>query len=99
MIIVASTAFGLILPRLILHTRFGLAVAFALHWTFYAAVLAQARIFGPHVASSVVAASGMSGLYTHRPEHHQCRAQQPQVAPPYRALGYAFGGLCSGLPL
>lgn len=52
--IVAATVFGLILPRLILHTRFGLAAAFALHWTFYAAVLAQARIFGPHVASSVV---------------------------------------------
>jgi hypothetical protein len=54
MFIVASTAFGLILPRLILKTRFGLAAAFALHWTFYAAVLAQARIFGPHIASSVV---------------------------------------------
>lgn len=37
MFIVASTAFGLILPRLILKTRFGLAAAFALHWMFYAA--------------------------------------------------------------
>ena len=54
MFIVAATAFGLILPRLILKTRFGLAAAFVLHWTFYAAVLAQARIFGPHIASSVV---------------------------------------------
>jgi hypothetical protein len=54
MFVVASTLFGLILPRLILKTRFGLAAAFALHWTFYAAVLTQARIFGPHVASSVV---------------------------------------------
>jgi hypothetical protein len=54
MFIVASTAFGLILPSLILKTRFGLAAAFALHWTFYAAVLAQARIFGPHIASSMV---------------------------------------------
>ena len=49
MFIVAATAFGLILK-----TRFGLAAAFVLHWTFYAAVLAQARIFGPHIASSVV---------------------------------------------
>lgn len=54
MFILASTAFGLILPRLILQTRFGLAAAFALHWAFYVVVLAQARIFGPHVASSVV---------------------------------------------
>ena len=54
MFIVAATAFGLILPRLILKTRVGLAAAFVLHWTFYAAVLAQARIFGPHIASSVV---------------------------------------------
>ena len=54
MFIVAAPAFGLILPRLILKTRFGLAAAFVLHWTFYAAVLAQARIFGPHIASSVV---------------------------------------------
>jgi hypothetical protein len=54
MFIVASTAFGLILPRLILQTRFGLAAAFVLHWTFYAAVLAQARIFGPHIATTVV---------------------------------------------
>lgn len=54
MFILASTAFGLILPRLILHTRFGLAAAFALHWAFYAVVLTQARIFGPHVASTVV---------------------------------------------
>ena len=54
MFIAASTAFGLILPRLILQTRFGLAAAFALHWTFYAAVLTQARIFGPHVTQSVV---------------------------------------------
>lgn len=55
--IAASTTFGLILPRLILMTRFGLATAFALHWIFYAAVLAQARIFGPHIASSVVGSS------------------------------------------
>lgn len=54
MFILASTAFGLILPRLILRTRFGLAGAFALHWTFYAVVLTQSRIFGPQVASSVV---------------------------------------------
>jgi hypothetical protein len=54
MFIVASTLFGLILPRLILQTRFGLAAAFALHWIFYAAVLTQARIFGPHVAQAVV---------------------------------------------
>ena len=54
MFIAASTAFGLILPRLILQTRFGLAAAFALHWTFYAAVLAQARVFGPHVTESVL---------------------------------------------
>lgn len=52
--LVGATGFGLILPRLILHTRFGLAAAFALHWTFYAAMLTQARIFGPHVVSSVV---------------------------------------------
>lgn len=54
MFILASTAFGLILPRLILQTRFGLGAAFALHWTFYAAVLTQARIFGPHVTQSIV---------------------------------------------
>ena len=54
MFLVASTAFGLLLPRLILKTRFGIAAAFALHWTFYAAVLVQARIFGPHVAQTVV---------------------------------------------
>lgn len=54
MFIVGSTAFGLILPKLILRTRFGLAAAFALHWTFYALVLTQARIFGPHITSSVV---------------------------------------------
>jgi hypothetical protein len=54
MFVVASTAFGLLLPRLILKTRFGLAAAFALHWTFYAAILTQARIFGPHVTQSVV---------------------------------------------
>lgn len=54
MFIAASALFGLILPRLILQTRFGLAAAFALHWIFYAAVLAQARVFGPHVTQSVV---------------------------------------------
>jgi hypothetical protein len=54
MFIAASSAFGLVLPKLILQTRFGLAAAFVLHWTFYAAVLTQARIFGPHVASTVV---------------------------------------------
>jgi hypothetical protein len=54
MFIVASSLFGLILPRLILQTRFGLAAAFALHWAFYAAVLTQARVFGPHVATTVV---------------------------------------------
>jgi hypothetical protein len=54
MFIVASTAFGLILPRLILQTRFGLAATFALHWAFYAAVLCQARIFGPHITQTVV---------------------------------------------
>jgi hypothetical protein len=52
--IVGATLFGAILPKLLLQTRFGLAAAFALHWSFYAAVLAQARIFGPHVANSVV---------------------------------------------
>lgn len=54
MFIVGATLFGAILPKLLLQTRFGLAAAFALHWTFYAAVLIQARIFGPHVASSVI---------------------------------------------
>ena len=54
MFIVGATLFGAILPKLILQTRFGLAAAFALHWTFYAAVLTQARIFGPHVATTVV---------------------------------------------
>jgi hypothetical protein len=54
MFIVASSLFGAILPRLILQTRFGIAAAFSLHWTFYAAVLAQARIFGPHVTQSIV---------------------------------------------
>lgn len=54
MFLVGSTAFGAILPKLILHTRFGLAAAFALHWTFYAAVLTQARVFGPHVTQSVI---------------------------------------------
>jgi hypothetical protein len=32
MFIVGATAFGAMLPKLILHTRFGLAAAFALHW-------------------------------------------------------------------
>lgn len=54
MFLVGATAFGAILPKLILQTRFGLAAAFALHWTFYAAVLTQARIFGPHMTQSVV---------------------------------------------
>lgn len=54
MFLVASTAFGAILPHLLLRTRFGLAAAFGLHWCFYAAVLTQARVFGPHFASSVV---------------------------------------------
>lgn len=52
--ITASTLFGLILPRLILNTRFGLAASFCLHWGFYAAALAQARIFGPNLTQSVV---------------------------------------------
>lgn len=50
----AATLFGAILPKLILPTRFGLAAAFALHWTFYAAVLTQARLFRPHVATKAV---------------------------------------------
>lgn len=54
MFLVASTLFGAVLPYLILRTRFGLAAAFALHWSFYAGVLFQARVFGPHVASSVI---------------------------------------------
>lgn len=54
MFIVGATLFGAILPKLILQTRFGLAAAFALHWAFYAAVLTQARIFGPHITQSVV---------------------------------------------
>lgn len=53
MCVMAATAFGLILTRRILKIRFGLAAAFALQWSFCAAVLAQARIFGPHVARSV----------------------------------------------
>ncbi|MFN4192141.1 MAG: hypothetical protein ACK4FR_04305 [Tabrizicola sp.] len=52
--LLGATLFGALLPRLILRTRFGLGVAFALHWTFYAAALTQARIFGPHVTSSVM---------------------------------------------
>lgn len=52
--IVASSLFGAILPRLILQTRFGIAAAFSLHWAFYAAVITQARIFGPHVTQSIV---------------------------------------------
>lgn len=54
MFIVASSLFGAILPRLILQTRFGIAAAFCLHWSFYAVVLAQARIFGPHITQTVV---------------------------------------------
>jgi hypothetical protein len=54
MFIVGSTLFGAMLPRLILQTRFGIAASFCLHWAFYAAVLTQARVFGPHLTQSVV---------------------------------------------
>lgn len=50
----ASSLFGALLPWLILRKRFGIAAAFSLHWAFYALVLAQARLFGPHVSQSVV---------------------------------------------
>lgn len=52
--VVASTAFGLLLPWLILKTRFGLASAVALHWSYYAVTVAQIRLFGPAVVQSVL---------------------------------------------
>lgn len=50
----AATIFGLILPQLVLKVRFGLAAAFALHWTYYAATLVQVRVFGPNIAKAIV---------------------------------------------
>ena len=50
----ASTLFGFVLPRLVLTTRFGLAVSFSLHWGFYVLAMSQARIFGPNLAQRVL---------------------------------------------
>lgn len=53
---VFAGAFGALLPVLLLRVRLGLGLAFGLHWAYYAATVAQVRLFGPEVVLTAIGA-------------------------------------------
>lgn len=51
-----AAAFGALLPVLLLRVRYGLGLAFGLHWAYYALTVAQVRLFGPEVVLRAIGA-------------------------------------------
>lgn len=47
---VLAAVFGAVAPTLLLRVPYGLAIAFGLHWSYYALTLLQLRFFGPQAA-------------------------------------------------
>lgn len=54
--VVFAAGFGALVPVLLLRVRYGLALSFGVHWLYYAATVAQVRLFGPEMVLRTIGA-------------------------------------------